>query len=268
VYRGFDIGAAKPTLAEQQQVPHYLIDLCEPTTTLTVADYQAQAQALIAQLQAQGHRSLLLVGGSGLYLDAIAKGLKIPRVAPQPGLRSQLAHLGQPQCYAFLQQVDPIAAARIHANDSVRTLRALEVYYVTGDPISNQQGAHPPAYPILHLGLDCIPPSALDQRIDQRLQQMIDAGLVQEVQQLIHRCGPDLPLLKTLGYAEIQQYLQGEITFASARALIAQHTRQFAKRQRTWFRKQPQLEWFNACSPTLLKDVWARIQQFQSHLAT
>lgn len=135
VYREFDIGTAKPTIAEQQGIPHYLIDICEPTETLTVAEYQTQAQALIAQFQTETQnegssiaRSLLLVGGTGLYIRAITKGLKIPQVPPQTDLRSQLQTLGQAQCYTMLQQVDPTAAAKIHPNDQVRTLRSLEVF--------------------------------------------------------------------------------------------------------------------------------------------
>ncbi len=119
---------------------------------MTVADYQEQTQALIASVDVT---PLLLVGGTGLYIRSIVQGMKIPRVAPQIELRSQLESLGQLQLYAMLQQVDPVAAQKIHANDSVRTLRALEVYYVTGCPISEQQGENPPNYPILQIGLDC-----------------------------------------------------------------------------------------------------------------
>ncbi|MEO0770405.1 MAG: tRNA (adenosine(37)-N6)-dimethylallyltransferase MiaA, partial [Cyanobacteria bacterium J06649_4] len=140
VYKEFDIGTAKPSRLDQQLVPHYFIDSCEPTTTLTVADYQQQAQAVIAERHRLRDRIPLLVGGTGLYVDAISKGLKIPRVAPNQTLRSQFKALGQPQCYAMLRQVDPQACDRIHPNDQVRTLRALEVYYVTGKSISSQQG--------------------------------------------------------------------------------------------------------------------------------
>ncbi|NEP18041.1 MAG: tRNA (adenosine(37)-N6)-dimethylallyltransferase MiaA [Leptolyngbya sp. SIO4C1] len=258
VYREFDIGTAKPSLAEQQQVPHYLIDICDPTETLTVADYQQQAQAIVAQVQAQ-RRVPLLVGGTGLYINAIAKGLKIPPVAPQAELRSQLSRLGQPHCYQFLQQIDPAAALRIHPNDRVRTLRALEVYYVTGRPISAQQGERPPRYPILSIGLDC---AGLSQRIEQRTQQMVAQGLVDEVSYLIKQYGADLPLLKTLGYAEMQQYLAGNADLATAIELTVQHTRQFAKRQRTWFRKDKQIVWFDAAAPDLLARVWQQIQAF------
>ena len=195
VYREFDIGTAKPTAAQQQLVPHYLIDICDPTETLTVADYQQQAQALIEK--GRGARSeergfsppafpALLVGGTGLYIRSIVQGLKIPRVAPQPELRSQLLSLGQTQLYAMLQQVDPLAAKKIHANDSVRTLRALEVFYVTGRPIWEQQGENPPDYPILQIGLDC-ETDALRDRIAQRTEQMIADGLVSEVEHLCQK---------------------------------------------------------------------------------
>lgn len=278
VYCEFDIGTAKPTKVQQQLVPHYLIDICAPTATLTVADYQQQAQALIEETGGQGDKGTrgqgdkeevaafsstlpLLVGGTGLYIRSIVQGLKIPRVAPQPQLRSQLLSLGQTQLYAMLQQVDPIAAAKIHVNDPVRTVRALEVFYVTGRPISEQQGENPPDYPILQLGLDC-DVDALRDRIAQRTEQMIADGLVAEVEYLCQKYGVDLPLLNTLGYQEVKQYLAGDISLEEAKNLTVLHTRQFAKRQRTWFRAYPQIDWFDANSPDLLEQVWQRVQKF------
>ena len=338
VYREFNIGTAKPSIAEQQQIPHYLIDLCEPTETLTVAEYQQQAQGLIgsegrrergeeaegrkqkaegrsreaggagkqggrdqnsklsslaaqsatqnSKLKtqnslAQRHEVLLktlpptpysplptpslLVGGTGLYIRSIVRGLKIPRVPPQRELRSQLQSLGQPQLYAFLQQVDPASAAKIHPNDQVRTLRSLEVFYVTGRPMSAQQGEEPPSYPILQIGLDCQSVEQSDRRIEQRTEQMAAEGLVQEVEHLCQKYGTDLPLLNTLGYAEFKQHLIGDISLAEAKALTVLHTRQFAKRQRTWFRAVPAIEWFDADSPDLLEQVWQRVQKFLAH---
>ncbi|MBC5794513.1 tRNA (adenosine(37)-N6)-dimethylallyltransferase MiaA [Sphaerospermopsis sp. LEGE 00249] len=258
VYREFDIGTAKPTREEQKLIPHYLIDICEPTETMTVADYQEQTQQLIDNL---GVSPLLLVGGTGLYIRAIVQGMKIPRVSPQPELRSQLESLGQHQLYQMLKQVDPIAVQKIHANDLVRTLRALEVYYVTGCPMSEQQGENPPNYPILQIYLDC-EPEILDVRIRQRTEQMIADGLVGEVEYLCQKYGVDLPLLNTLGYQEIKQYLAGEINLEEATDLIALHTRQFAKRQRTWFRQTSNLEYFNVADSDLLEQVWERINEF------
>jgi tRNA dimethylallyltransferase len=263
VYRDFNIGTAKPTREEQQQVPHYLIDICDPRETLTVADYQQQAQSLIASTP---YRPPLLVGGTGLYIKSVVRGMKIPRVPPHPELRSQLADLGQSQCYAMLQQVDGAAAAKIHANDSVRTLRALEVYYVTGCPISEQQGENPPDYPILQIGLDC-ETQALSERISRRTQLMISAGFVAEVEYLCEKYGTDLPLLNTLGYAEIKDYLAGKIDLEEAIGLTILHTRQFAKRQRTWFQRDADIEWFNADDPDLVEQVWQRIQEFMEKLS-
>jgi tRNA dimethylallyltransferase len=259
VYREFNIGTAKPSVAEQKLVPHYLIDICEPTENLTLAQYQLQAQNLIDRY---ANCPLLLVGGTGLYIKSITKGLKIPRVSPQPELRSQLISLGQTQLYAWLTQVDPIAAKKIHFNDLVRTLRALEVFYVTGKPISEQQGENPPNYPILQIGLDS-EVEELDRRIEIRTHQMIELGLVKEVGYLIKKYGQDLPLLNTLGYAEIKQYLSGNISLAEAIDLTILHTRQFAKRQRTWFRAYPEIEWFDVDNLNLSELVWQRIQEFK-----
>jgi len=258
VYCEFDIGTAKATVAQQKLVPHYLIDICTPTNKMTVADYQEQAQALIAAVAVS---PLLLVGGTGLYIRSIVQGMKIPRVAPQPELRSQFAEIDQNQLYAMLQQVDPVAAQKIHHHDSVRTLRALEVYYVTGIPISAQQGENPPDYPILQIGLDCAA-DGLRRRIHRRTEQMIADGLVAEVDYLRQKYGADLPLLNTLGYQEIKQYLTGEISLDEAKELIVLHTRQFAKRQRTWFRAYPQIEWFDADDFDLVEKVLQRVEEF------
>jgi len=287
VYRGFNIGTAKPSLAEQQQVTHELIDICEPTETLTLGDYQQRTQRRVAQYQAQlACRCPLLVGGTGLYIKAIARGLKIPRVPPQPRLRSQLSQQGQRLNYALLKSVDFAATERIHPNDAVRTQRALEVFYATGQPISEQQGENPPNYPILQLGVDTlgdevgesrVPKGStsrattaktalgkdrLCSRIAHRTELMVEAGFVEEVQALVQRYGEDLPLLNTLGYAEVRQHLRGEIDLAEAKRRVVLHTRQFAKRQRTWFRSVPEIEWLDSDAEDLVEQAWARIGPF------
>ncbi len=257
VYREFDIGTAKPTALDRTSVPHHLIDICDPRETLTVADYQQQAQNLIAAVDSP----LLLVGGTGLYIKSVVKGLKIPRVGPIPELRSQFAELGQSQCYAMLQQVDRSAAEKIHLNDSVRTFRALEVFYVTGRPISEQQGENPPNYPILQIGLDCDIDVLVD-RIKQRTEQMLERGWLAEVEYLCKKYGCDLPLLNTLGYQEMKQYLAGDIKLEEAKDLTILHTRQFAKRQRTWFKAYPEIEWFDVSRPDLFDRVGRRVAEF------
>jgi tRNA dimethylallyltransferase len=258
IYREFDIGTAKPSQAEQQQVPHFLIDICEPTAALTLAEYQGQANQI---LQTNPSGTLpLLVGGTGLYIKSIVRGLKIPRVAPQPELRSQLQSLGQAQCHAMLQQVD--AHTKIHRNDVFRTLRALEVFYVTGKPISEQQGESPPDYPILQIGLDDEHLALSHQRIETRSHQMMQLGFPEEVERLAAKYGADLPLLKTLGYAEMMPYVTGQISKEEAIAQMILHTRQFAKQQRTWFKSDPTIEWFDAGAPDLVTRVGDRVQAF------
>ncbi len=239
VYREMDIATAKPTIAEQALVKHYLISTHEPIYPLTVAEYQQQVQELIAQLHVQ-QIIPILVGGTGLYIKSIVRGMKMPRVAPQPELRSQLATYDQTILHQMLCQVDP--TTKIHAHDRSRTMRALEVFYVTGHAISSQQGENPPTYPIWQIGLDC---ENLAARISQRTEQMIELGWEAEVRGLIDKYGWDLPSLDTLGYAEMRQYLKGEISRAEAINLTILHTRQLAKRQRTWFRNIPDITWFD-----------------------
>ena len=268
IYKYFNIGTAKPTIKEQQLVSHYLIDICEPTEILTLAEYQKQAQSFIQSPGSQTDVVLptLLVGGTGLYIKAIVKGLKIPRVGPNEKLRSQLANLGQKQCYKMLQQVDQVAVEKIHPNDVVRTLRALEVFYVSGKPISQQQGEDLPNYPILQIGLDC-DVEVLGERIRDRTEKMVEVGLVEEVKCLCEKYGEKLPLLNTLGYAEMKQYLAGDISLAEAIKATVLHTRQFAKRQRTWFRGYPEIEWFDGDASNLLDKVWERVREFTRILA-
>jgi tRNA dimethylallyltransferase len=251
VYREMDIATAKPTAAEQSVVPHYFVNTHEPSDMLTVAEYQTNVQNSIRSFHQQGILPLL-VGGTGLYIKSIVRGMKIPRVAAQPLLRQQLEAIDQAILHAMLRQVDP--DTKIHGNDRNRTLRALEVFYVTGRSITSQQGEAPPSYRIIQIGLDC---PSLEQRIQQRARQMIELGWEQEVRDLITKYGWDLPNLDTLGYAEMRQYLRGEMSLEEAIELTILHTRQFAKRQRTWFRGIPEIIWLNSEDPDLLEQAIA-----------
>ncbi|NJK35166.1 MAG: tRNA (adenosine(37)-N6)-dimethylallyltransferase MiaA [Oscillatoriales cyanobacterium SM2_2_1] len=258
VYRYFDIGTAKPTLTQQQGVPHHLLDIAEPDAPLTVAMYQQQAQGLIQTFHQQGVTPIL-VGGSGLYIRAIIAGLTMPAIAPQPDLRHQLSQLGQEQCHALLQHLDPPSAAKIHGHDSVRTLRALEVFYCTGQPLSQLCAACPPPYPIWQFGLPTPPAPLYRQSLGDRTRAMLAAGWLAEVQSLRHRYGAQLPLLRTLGYAELGEHLDGHIPLSEATVQIEQHTYQFAKRQRTWFAgkgKEPHpIHWLYGSPTENLSDI-------------
>ena len=239
LYRQMDVGTAKPTAAQRAQARHELLDLRDPDQPLNLQEFRAIAEA---QLNAELARKplALLAGGSGLYLQAITQGMNPPAVPPQPQLRAQLAALGQPLCHQLLRQGDPVAAGRIAAADAVRTQRALEVLYATGRPLSEQQGATPPPWRLLELGLN---PANLEARIAERTRALYGQGLVAETAALIGRYGPELPLLDTIGYAEARQLLAGTLTEAEAGALTQQRTRQFAKRQRTWFRRRHRPCW-------------------------
>ena len=171
----------------------------------------------------------LLVGGSGLYLKALTSGLQPPAVAPQPQLRHQLTALGQGICHPLLRAADPKAAAKIAPADAVRTQRALEVLYASGQPMSRQAKTSPPPWKVLELGLN---PANLRQRIQQRTEQLYRDGLVEETRRLSKRYGTDLPLLQTIGYGEALQVIAGILTTADAVRITSQRTRQFAKRQR------------------------------------
>lgn len=234
LYRQMDVGTAKPTAAQRGQARHELLDLRDPDQPINLQEFRAIAEA---QLNAELARKplALLAGGSGLYLQALTQGLEPPAVPPQPQLRAQLAALGQPLCHQLLRQGDPAAAARIAPADAVRTQRALEVLYATGRPLSSQQGATPPPWRVLELGLN---PTDLTGRIASRTKGLFASGLVAETEALIERYGAGLPLLNTIGYAEAKQQLAGELSETEAIALCEQRTRQFAKRQRTWFRRR------------------------------
>jgi tRNA dimethylallyltransferase len=245
LYRHMDVGTAKPTAVQRARVRHELLDLREPHQPITLQEFAALARQAIT---AEHHRRgvAFLVGGSGLYLQALLRGLEPPAVPPQPVLRAQFQALGQPRCHQLLRHADPIAAGRIAAADAVRTQRALEVLYATGRPLSAQQHSTPPPWRVIELGLD---PSDLSRRIAGRSAQLYDDGLVEETAQLIERFGADCPLLETMGYAEAKRLLAGQIGRAEAVAITERRTRQYAKRQRTWFRRQHRPLWLDGADP-------------------
>lgn len=255
IYREFSIGTAKASLADREQVPHFLVDAYDPRETVSVAMFQDETQRI---LSAQTGLPLL-VGGTGLYIRSVTHGMRIPRVAQNRSLRDQLESLGQLVCHQILRQVDPIASQKIHPNDRIRTVRALEVFYVTGQAMSDQQGENPPPYPILQIGLRS---ERIGDRIRQRTHQMFEMGFVAEVEELVDRYGDDLPLLETLGYQEVRQYLRGEISEVEAIDLTILHTQQFAKRQRTWFNGIREIEWYDADAGDLVEQVWQRVSSF------
>ena len=242
LYREMDIGTAKPTAEQRRRVRHELLDLRTPDQPITLQEFTALAQeAIAAEHRRRG--VALLVGGTGLYLKALLEGLQPPAVPPQPGLREQFAALGQPQCHRMLQLADPEAGARILPGDAVRTQRALEVLYATGRTLSSQQRRSPPPWRVLEFGLD---PADLAQRIRSRTASLYAQGLLAETRMLIERYGSSCPLLETIGYDEARRVLAGDLSEPEAVAITERRTRQYAKRQRTWFRRQHRPHWLEA----------------------
>ena len=254
LYAEMDIGTAKPTAAQRAAARHELLDLRRPDQPINLQEFRAEAEQAIAAEHAR-RGIALLVGGSGLYLKAITQGMTPPAVPPQPQLRAQLDALGQPLCHQLLRAADPEAGARIMANDAVRTQRALEVLYATGSPLSSQQGATPPPWRVLELGLN---PADLKRRISVRSAGLYAEGLVEETRGLVERYGNACPLLETIGYGEARAVLRGELREAEAIALTTKRTQQFAKRQRTWFRRQHQPIWLNDTNP--LQEALSAVQ--------
>jgi tRNA dimethylallyltransferase len=248
LYRGMDIGTAKPTPEERARVPHHLIDVAEPDQTWSLALFQRSARQAIEDIHSRG-RLPFLVGGTGQYLHAILHGWQIPPGQPDPRLRAALeswaAEIGAHGLHARLAVIDPSAAAAIDYRNLRRTIRALEVILHSGRRFSEQRRSGTAPYRMLSIGLD-LPRPDLFARIDARIEKMLAAGLVQEVQNLLDRgYSPDLPALSAIGYREIADYLQGKLSLDEAMARIKRRTRQFVRRQANWFkRSDPDIHWF------------------------
>ncbi len=242
LYRGMDIGTAKPSVAERERVPHHLFDLLEPADEFSVADYLVSADRTIRNVLARG-KVPLFVGGTGLYLRSLLRGV-FPGPPADDAIRQRLSaerqRIGPLELHARLRDIDPVTAARISANDERRVIRALEVFELTGQPLSaqHQQAALPEDERPRHVYWLSPPRVWLHDRINQRVQRMFEQGLVEEVTRLLHRPGGiGKTARQALGYKEILDLLEAEKQDLSAAIPVIQtRTRQFAKRQHTWFR--------------------------------
>jgi len=245
LYKGMNIGTAKPSIKQQQSIRHHLLDLREPNRQITLQEFQFQAMKSIDQaLHSRG--IALLAGGSGLYIKAIISGFCPPSVSPQTELRAQLKSLGQKTCYSLLRSADPLSAQLSGEADAIRTQRALEVLYATGRPISIQKQNNPPKWKVLELGLN---PQNLKDRIAERTIQLYQNGLIEETNSLIKAFDKDLPLLQTIGYGEALKVISGMLKIEEAIGITIKRTQNFAKRQLTWFRKQHDPTWLNNEDP-------------------
>ncbi|MCD7946268.1 MAG: tRNA (adenosine(37)-N6)-dimethylallyltransferase MiaA [Clostridiales bacterium] len=250
VYRHMDIGTAKPTLAEREGIPHHLLDVADPEENFSVARYVALASAAVDDILARG-KVPIIAGGTGLYIDSLMDGRSF---APYPstGWRERLAQRaeteGMESLLEELREIDPETAARLHINDRKRILRALEVWYETGKTISQhdrETRALPPRYRGCWIGLNFPERQELWRRIDCRVDEMMARGLADEVSDLLDRgVSPDCTAMQAIGYKELTRAVRGEGSLEEAVAEVKLRSRQYAKRQLTWFRRNPSLEWY------------------------
>jgi tRNA dimethylallyltransferase len=249
-YRGMDLGTAKPSAEDRARVPHHLIDVRDPDESLDVAEFAQLARTAIEEIAARG-RNPLVVGGSGLYLRVIRGGI-FRGPAASVEIRDRLAKVAAEQGVAHLHQrlreIDPESANRIGVNDLYRIARAIEVFDLTGETITAHQQRHRFAdigYDTFTVGVE-VERKKLYEAIDTRFDAMVAAGLVEEVRALVEAgYSPDKPPLSTIGYKQMAAHLRGEVTIADAIALAKQESRRLAKRQLTWFRREPEIVWLD-----------------------
>ena len=250
IYRRMDIGTAKPTAEEMDGVPHHMIDVADPEEDFSVARYVEMASACVDDILARG-KLPIVAGGTGLYVDSLLSGRTFAAFSPESALRkeleAELAERGGEAMLEELSRVDPEAAARLHPNDHKRIVRALEVYRSTGKTISEhnrETQALPPRYEALTIGLNFQDRADLWARIDQRVDQMAAAGLEREVRELLSSgLSPRCTAMQAIGYKEFVAAVEGDMTWREAEELVKLRSRQYAKRQLTWFRRSRDTHW-------------------------
>jgi tRNA dimethylallyltransferase len=260
-----DIGTAKPSAEERAQVPHHLIDVAEPDEIWSLAMFQKAAQDAIGGIHSR-NRLPLLVGGTGQYLRAILEGWAPPRLAAQPELRSVLEvwveQIGKDGLHARLARLDAEAASRIDARNVRRTIRALEVILTTGQKFSHARRKVESPYHVMQIGI-MLPRADLYKRIDDRIDEMLHAGWLNEVNRLLDKgYSAELPSMSAIGYSQLVAHLEGEMSLEEAISLIKHDTRIFVRRQANWFKKSdPQIKWFNADDDNVVEKVEKAIQK-------
>ncbi len=243
VYRGFDIGSAKPNRKELDGVPHHLIDVVDPETPIDAMGFARRADEAIADIAARG-RLPIVVGGTGLWIRALVRGLvdvPLPDPAIRERLEEQAESMGAPALHERLSKIDPLAAGAIHPNDALRIVRALEVFEQTGRPLGELRREHAlgaARYPNLFVVLER-DPADLTRRIEQRIDAMLAAGWVDEVRRLRARHGTEARAFGSVGYRQVSAHLEGTLSAEALPAAIRKATRTYARRQRTWFQSEP-----------------------------
>lgn len=261
VYRGMDIGTAKPTSAERADIPHHLIDVVAPAAEFTLATFLELAAAALDDVWSRGKQPIV-VGGTGQYVWALLEGWRVPRVPPDRALRADLEaqaeREGTEAVAAVLSAIDRASADAIDHRNVRRMIRAIEVTRATGRPFSAWQQKRPPDWETITVGLR-MPRPELHARIDERVDAMMSAGLLDEVRRLnAAGYGCDLPAMASIGYRQMCEHIAGTLTLAEAAARIKTETHRLARAQHTWFRDDdPRIHWLDATSPARIDDAMA-----------
>lgn len=242
VYKGFDIGTAKPTVEERQGIPHYMIDIVEPEFDYTAGLYVTEARRIIEDIIKRG-KTPIIAGGTGLYFRLLLENYVMPEVKPNYDLRKELQEYSSEDLHNILKKLDHDAADKIYANDKKKLIRTIEIIKISGKPISESRSiAEGSQYDVDWLGLN-FPREILYDRINKRVDIMIENGLVEETKDLLAKHGHIYNIVNTIGYQEITKFLDGEFSFEEAVDKLKQNSRNYAKRQLTWFRKNTKIKW-------------------------
>lgn len=267
IYKGMNIGTAKPTLEEMEGIPHHMLDVCAPDEDFSVSRYCEMADPIVQNILAR-EKTAIIAGGTGLYMDALIRG---NRFAPYPStgmrekLEAQADEMGMEAMLEKLRSIDPDSAQRLHAADRKRVLRALEVYYETGETITahnKKTQAIPDKYQPVWFALEDQDRADLYARIDKRVDIMLELGLLEEIRQLLASGIPEkCTAMQAIGYKEFVDALQGRCSVEEAAALVKQSSRRYAKRQLTWFRRNPQIHWLRRAKGQQTAEIVAATRQ-------
>ena len=266
IYRRMTIGTAKPTPEEMDGIPHHMIDICDPEESFSVSRYCCMATPIVEDITKRG-KTAIIAGGTGLYMDSLIRGNEFapfPATGHRQRLEEKLEKVGLDNLLAELTAIDPEAAVRSQRNPR-RIIRALEVFYETGETITAHNvrtQAIPPRFNPLWIGLDFDPRSELYQRIDLRVDLMLQQGLLDEIRALLDSgISPDCTAMQAIGYKEFVQALRGNMTVAEAAADLKQASRRYAKRQLTWFRRNPKIHWLTRTPETAPEEILEKARQ-------
>lgn len=267
IYKYMDIGTAKPTLEEMDGIPHHMLDVAEPWEEFSVSRYCEMASPIVDDILARG-KTAIIAGGTGLYMDSLIRGNSFAPF-PSTGRREELELLAQKHgieaVLSQLQAVDPESAARLHPSDQKRIIRAMEVYLETGETITSHNlktQAIPPKYTPIWFGLEDVCRQDLYDRIDKRVDKMLDAGLLEEIRNLLDKGIPEkCTAMQAIGYKEFVAALSGQCTIEEATAQVQQSSRRYAKRQLTWFRRNSAMHWLSRNPGETTKEILLRARQ-------